>query len=116
MEQTFLNETTQLITHDLGANLQLVDQWELLRQQLTQVVAYLLQTDRARLYHYLYRIDVEEKRIKSAMAQDPNADMASLLANLIIERSLQTVKTRAKYRKWQEEQDADGSFFDAERW
>ena len=116
MENTFLNETTQLIVHDLSADLYAIDEWEQLRQKLSLFVAHLLQTDRSRLYHYLYRIDVEEKRIKAAMAQNPTADMALLLTDLIIERSLQTVKTRAAYKQWQQRQDTNEDFFDADRW
>ena len=43
----------------------------------------------------LYRIDVDENKVKLALTTD---DVAENIAKLIIERELQKVETRRKYR------------------
>ena len=63
---------------------------------LTKVVQHLLDSDFERLMNGLYRIDVDENRVKEAMAH--NTNVSREIALLIIERELQKVETRKKYR------------------
>ncbi len=44
----------------------------------------------------MYRIDVSEEKFKQAFQQDGN--IAQHIAELVIERELEKVKTRLKYR------------------
>lgn len=62
---------------------------------LTRVIQQLLDTDFERLMNGLYRIDVDENKVKLAMTTN---DVAENIALLIIERELQKVETRKKYR------------------
>ncbi len=71
---------------------------EQLLHKLTNAVAYLLRTDLNRLLHILYRIDVEERRVKEAMAvATAEEDVARNIAELILQRELQKAYTRQKY-------------------
>ena len=63
---------------------------------LTNVIQHLLDRDFERLINGLYRIDVSEEKVKLAMAS--GEDIAGNIASLIIERELQKVVTREKYR------------------
>ena len=63
---------------------------------LTQVIQHLLDSDFERLMNGLYRIDVDENKVKLAMTTD---DVAENIARLIIQRELQKVETRRKYRQ-----------------
>ena len=63
---------------------------------LTNVIQHLLDKDFERLMNGLYRIDVDEKKVKLAMTTD---NVAENIAILIIERELQKVETRRKYRQ-----------------
>lgn len=61
---------------------------------LTKVIKQLLDHDFERLLHGLYRIDVDENKVKVAMTTN---NVAENIARLIIERELQKVETRKKY-------------------
>ena len=63
---------------------------------LTELIRHLLDKDFERLINGLYRIDVSEEKVKQAMATGD--DVAGQIALLIIERELQKVRTREKYR------------------
>ncbi|MBK9458491.1 MAG: hypothetical protein KA783_02380 [Chitinophagales bacterium] len=105
-EKIYLTETAQLLSHDLEVDLHTNQQaWEQLRDALIVFLDTLIRTDSNRLYYYLYRIDVSEKRIKQTITDSPNQTLtAPLLADLILERTLEKVKTRLAYKQWQETQ------------
>lgn len=71
------------------SNLEKLENW------LTGKIALLMDQDFERLMNVLYRIDVSEDKIKLAFAA---SNTANELAKLIIERELQKVATRKKYR------------------
>ena len=64
---------------------------------LAKLVRHLLDNDFERLLNGLYRIDVSEEKVKTAMASD--GDLADKISLLIIEREMQKVETRREYRK-----------------
>lgn len=70
-------------------NLEKLENW------LTGEIALLMDQDFERLMQVLYRIDVSEEKTKLAFAA---SNPANELAKLIIERELQKVETRKKYK------------------
>ena len=64
---------------------------------LANVIQHLLDNEFERLINGLYRIDVSEEKVKHAMAS--GEDIAGKIASLIIEREMQKVVTREKYRR-----------------
>ena len=58
----------------------------------------------------LYRIDVSEKKLKNILSKDKSALSGDILAQLIIERQLEKLEARKKYRM------DPGENNDAERW
>ena len=70
-----------------------VDEFHLL---LTKVIAHLLDNDFERLLNGLYRIDVSEVKVQMALTLGKNS--AEEIASLIIERELQKVATRQRYK------------------
>jgi len=65
---------------------------------LTDRLTFLLDNKYDTLINILYRIDVPEDRLSKLFAE-PNRDyIPSALADLIIERSLQKVRFRQKYK------------------
>ena len=64
---------------------------------IMRVVEDLLAKDFSRLINYLYRLDVSETKLKSALAES-NDNPASMITQMIIEREMQKVETRKKYR------------------
>jgi len=68
-----------------------------LKEQLTQHINHLINTDFEKLIFYLYRIDVHEERMKQLLQQQEGENAASLIAQLIIDRQLQKIKSRAEF-------------------
>ena len=52
-----------------------------------------------RLLNAMYRLDVNEAKFHQAMQSDSKEEAASRVADLIIEREMQKVKTRLHYKK-----------------
>ncbi len=61
---------------------------------------HLIQSDFNRLLSILYRIDVSEDKVKSALALDAGKQSSGhTIARLLIERETEKIKLRAKYSK-----------------
>lgn len=70
---------------------------EALHYKIAHLVQHLLLTDFNRLLHILYRIDVEERKVKEAMLAEEPEIMAERLARLILKRELQKAEIRFRY-------------------
>ncbi len=81
-----------------------------LEQQLSNHINHLINTDFEKLIYYLYRIDVNETKMKQVLQQQGGEHAAQLITQLIIERQLQKVKSRAEHSSAATEDD------DTERW
>ena len=53
----------------------------------------------SKLAPLLYRIDVDERKVDEIMRTAPFSDVPERLADLIIQRRLQAMQTRRKYRE-----------------
>lgn len=71
---------------------------EALLEALKQRVLYLIQHDFNRLLTAMYILDVAEDRFKNAMATPGLDNAAGAVAEVILEREMQKVITRQKYR------------------
>ena len=65
--------------------------------KLAAFVKELLQTDMHRLLQALYRLDVDERKVKNALQQNSVDEVAAALAQLIFDREMQRVITRQRY-------------------
>ena len=81
-----------------------------LEQQLTDHINHLINTDFEKLIYYLYRIDVNETKMKHLLQRQGGENAAQLIAKLIIDRQLQKIKSRAEYKPGNEDDES------AERW
>lgn len=70
-----------------------------LYEELVAHINHMLQHDFDRLLGILYRIDVSEARLRYMLQSNPDTDAATLIANLIIERQWQKIKTRQEFRR-----------------
>ena len=68
-----------------------------LHSYLTSAIKELLDKDFNKLLNALYRIDVSEQKVSEAINMEAPENIASSLANLVIDRELQKVITRRKY-------------------
>lgn len=70
---------------------------EEIREQLISLINKLINKDFHALVQLLYRIDVDEKKIRNYLDQNANEDSASILADLIIERQSQKIESRKNF-------------------
>lgn len=68
-----------------------------LRKVLIRRIEELIDKDPEKLMWVLYRIDVSEQRVKEALASSTSANHAEIIADLIIARQIEKVKTRAQH-------------------
>ena len=68
------------------------------RKRLMDLINELIQKDFNALLQLLYRIDVDEKKIRIYLKENKNLDSASILADMIIERQHQKMKSRKQFR------------------
>jgi hypothetical protein len=80
------------------------------RQILIKKINELIHTDFQKLVTILYRVDVSERQLKKLLKENPGQDAAIIMADLLIERQLQKVKSREKFKK------DDPSIPDDEKW
>ncbi|HSN09353.1 MAG TPA: hypothetical protein VLS85_09950 [Hanamia sp.] len=81
---------------DITNSLQLNSILEI-REKLLVLINELINKDFHALIQLLYRIDVNEKKIRFYLNEKPNEDAAGVLADLIIERQLQKIESRKKF-------------------
>lgn len=67
-------------------------------QKLKEAINQLLVNNFDRLVSVLYRLDVSEKKLKGLLQQHPDTDAAEIIANLIVERQQQKIKTREQFK------------------
>ena len=51
------------------------------------------------LVQTLYRMDIDETRLRTLLAQPGDTDAARIIANLLVERQLQKLRTRQQFRR-----------------
>ncbi len=72
---------------------------EKLRQKLIFLINELINKDFDALVQLLYRIDVYEKKIRLYLNKNSDIDSATILADLVIERQLEKLKSRKEFRQ-----------------
>ncbi len=86
------------INHSLEISLPVSISAEELRQKLVSHINYLINHDFEKLVFHLYRIDVDEARMRALLAHKEGQDSAGLIADLVIERQLQKIESRKQFR------------------
>ena len=67
-------------------------------QLLIGRIDYLIQTDFNKLVHILYRLDVSEMKLSQMLKEHPGTDAAEIIAQMIIERQREKIKSRAAFK------------------
>jgi phosphomannomutase len=80
------------------------------REKLIALINELINKDFQSLIQLLYRIDVNEKKIRVYLDANADKDSATVLADLIIERQLQKIESRKKFNEKNNAED------DEEKW
>ncbi len=91
------NILIQSLNKDLALELPEKISFEEIKTELSNKVNDLIQTDFQKLVSFLYRIDVSEPRLKNLLKENPGEDAGKIIAELIIERQLQKIKSRQQF-------------------
>ncbi|MBL7745063.1 MAG: hypothetical protein JNN00_16435 [Chitinophagaceae bacterium] len=83
---------------------------EELRKKLSAHINTLINNDFEKLVFLLYRVDVNEARMRALLAHKEGENAAGLIADLIIERQLQKIKSRQQFRQ------RDNNIDENEKW
>ncbi len=67
---------------------------EELKEKLAAHINHLINHDFEKLVYYLYRVDVNENKMRQLLDREKGENTAGLIADLIIERQLQKIKSR----------------------
>ena len=89
--QFYLQQNFQLpeVVNDLGDA----------ENYMTEKINELIKNDFNHLIQVLYRIDVNEARLKQVLKDNPNEDAGKIIAALIMERQLQKIKSRKQFNQ-----------------
>ena len=72
---------------------------EEIKEQLAKYINDLITNNFEKLISLLYRVDVSERKLKQMLNENKNSDAGKIIAELIIERQLQKIKTRNEFKK-----------------
>ena len=88
----------QEIIQSISANLLPEPSNAVFKEKLAAYVNELINHDFEKLVHILYRLDVSEQKLKTTLASS-STNAGLLIAEMIIERQLQKIKTREQFRQ-----------------
>lgn len=77
---------------------------------LSAYINELIQTDFQKLVFILYRIDVNESKLKKILKENPGEDSGKIITELIIERQLEKIKSRQQFSQ------RDNNIDENEKW
>jgi hypothetical protein len=106
MDMSLIPALQQSLDIDLPENIQ----FEEMKGRLSVHINQLIQSDFEKLVSLLYRIDISEPKLKLLLQQNPGEDAGKIIAELIIERQLQKIKSRQQFSK------RDNNISDEEKW
>ncbi|MFL5809345.1 MAG: hypothetical protein ACJ749_07465 [Flavisolibacter sp.] len=90
-----LFEHTLLKLHE---RFSVAEQFEL-KERLAGYISFLLLNDFNKLVEILYRVDVNEEKLKQLLRDNPETDASILITDLLIQRHQQKIKTRETFKK-----------------
>ena len=102
-------EIKALLKKEFGAEAK-SDDLEDIRIALIEKINELILTDFQKLVTILYRVDINEVKLEKLLNENPEKDAGIIIAELIIERQLQKIKTREQFGG------KDPSIPDDEKW
>jgi hypothetical protein len=68
------------------------------RERLIQAIELLLHNDYPRLLNAMYRLDIDERLFREALSGMHSPNVSGRLADLVIKREMEKIKTRNKYK------------------
>ena len=95
MDADLISDINQSLEISLPDNMSL----EELKQKLALHINHLINHDFEKLVSLLYRVDVNENKLRNVLDNKEGENTPMLIADLIIERQLQKIKSRQQFRQ-----------------
>jgi hypothetical protein len=109
MTSKLIQETAQLLQKDFDlSTLPPQVTKEAMLDFLERLVEDLLNSKLDRLFFYLYRLDIDELKVKEALSFEAVDLPHQQIALLIFNREVQKAKTRIKFKQQYNSEDGDG--------
>ena len=106
MEKSLLPEILNKSSKDLSTSKievpfseNAVETYDSLKEYLTQKVAEMMDNDFERFLNNLYRIDINERKIKEVLIDKNILSIPEKIAELIIERQIERIKYQRMYKE-----------------
>ena len=100
-------ELIKLLNNELPVQIAVEKSYAEIHAQLSAYINSLIKDDFDKLITYLYRIDVNEQKLKSLLQENPDEDAGNIIASLIVERQQQKIKTREQFSQSNNEFDKE---------
>ena len=97
------------VSKELGISLKEKD-YPFAKQVLADKINELVNTQFQKLVAILYRMDVNETKLKQLLSDNPGTDAGLIIADLMIERQKEKIKSRQQFSK------RDENISDEEKW
>ena len=89
----------QILSEQLEIELPVIHDFGRLREGLAAHINNWIQTDFDKLVQMLYRVDINENKLKFLLREKVSDDAALIIADLVIERQLQKLESRKMFRQ-----------------
>ena len=93
-DEQALQKVSEQLEVDIGGK-----DYSLARQILADKINELVNNDFQKLVSILYRVDVSESKLKNLLKENPGTDAGLIIADLMIERQEQKIKSRREYKR-----------------
>lgn len=98
-----IKQVSEFIVRDLNLESEIsiveIKHLDELKEKLEKIVAYLLDSDFEKLLNAMYRLDINEEKFKMAVSGLSGNSISNEITELIINREIEKLKTRAKYKE-----------------
>ncbi|MGE5107823.1 MAG: hypothetical protein ACM3H8_09785 [Sphingobacteriales bacterium] len=91
-------ELIQSISNDLAIELPHKITHEELVEKLSAYINHLINHDFQQLVFILYRVDINEAKLKHLLQENPGENAGKIIAHLIIDRQLQKITSRREFK------------------
>ena len=81
---------------------------EQLKKRIKDIIDDLINNNFNALIELLYRIDIDEKKLKELLKSNNDTDASSIITDLVISRQLQKKETRTKFSNRNKPGNEDG--------
>lgn len=99
MSERYLEETGAWLQENTGIRVPASVNAEELRKRLAERLEVLVERDFQQFVLLLYQVDVSERKVKEILAAERYPDVFTSLAQLIIERQMEKIRSREIYRQ-----------------